>query len=100
MRLPTRQFYEFGPFRLDPVERLLYLDGEVVTLTAKIFDILLVFVRNSGRTLDKEEVMREVWPDQLVEEGNLTRNVSTLRKALGECEKMFLLDAIQINLKR
>jgi DNA-binding winged helix-turn-helix (wHTH) protein len=84
MSQPTKQLYEFGPFRLDPVERLLCRDGEVVTLTAKIFDILLVFVRNSGRTLDKEEVMREVWPDQLVEEGNLTRNVSTLRKALGE----------------
>jgi DNA-binding winged helix-turn-helix (wHTH) protein/TolB-like protein/Flp pilus assembly protein TadD len=81
---PTKQLYEFGPFRLDPVERLLYRDGEVVPLTAKIFDILLVFVRNSGRTLDKEEMMREVWPDQFVEEGNLTRNVSTLRKALGE----------------
>jgi DNA-binding response OmpR family regulator len=65
MGQPAKQFYEFGPFRLDPVERLLYRDGEVVTLTAKIFDILLVFVRNSGRTLDKEEVMREVWPDQL-----------------------------------
>jgi DNA-binding response OmpR family regulator len=84
MSQPTKQFYEFGHFRLDPVERMLYRDGEVVTLSAKIFDILLVFVRNSGRTLDKEEVMREVWPDQLVEEGNLTRNVSTLRKALGE----------------
>jgi TolB-like protein/DNA-binding winged helix-turn-helix (wHTH) protein/Tfp pilus assembly protein PilF len=84
MGQPTKQFYEFGPFRLDPVERLLYRDGEVAPLTAKIFDILLVFVRNSGRTLEKEEMMREVWPDQLVEEGNLTRNVSTLRKALGE----------------
>ena len=84
MGRPTKQFYEFGPFRLDPVERLLYRDGEVAPLTAKIFDILLVFVRNSGRTLEKEEMMREVWPDQLVEEGNLTRNVSTLRKALGE----------------
>jgi DNA-binding winged helix-turn-helix (wHTH) protein/TolB-like protein/Tfp pilus assembly protein PilF len=84
MRQPAKQFYEFGPFRLDPVERLLYRDGEVVTLTAKIFDILLVFVQNSGRTLEKEEMMRQVWPDQFVEEGNLTRNVSTLRKALGE----------------
>ncbi len=84
MGQPTKQVYEFGPFRLDPVERLLYRDGEVVTLTAKIFDILLVFVQNSGRTLEKEEMMREVWPDHFVEEGNLTRNVSTLRKALGE----------------
>src|SRR5262245_25444738 len=84
MSHPTKQLYEFGHFRLDPVERLLYRDGEIVTLTAKVFDILLVFVRNSGCTLDKEEVMRQVWSDQFVEEGNLTRNVSTLRKVLGE----------------
>ena len=51
MSRPTKQLYEFGLFRLDPVERLLYRDGEVVTLTAKIFDVLPVFVRNSGRTL-------------------------------------------------
>jgi DNA-binding winged helix-turn-helix (wHTH) protein/TolB-like protein/Tfp pilus assembly protein PilF len=84
MRQPAKQFYEFGPFRLDPVERVLYREGEVAPLTAKIFDILLVFVQNSGRTLEKEEMMRQVWHDQFVEEGNLTRNVSTLRKALGE----------------
>ena len=53
MRQPTKQLYEFGPFRLDPVERLLYRDSEVVPLTAKVFDILLVFVQNSGRTLEK-----------------------------------------------
>ncbi len=76
--------YEFGPFRVDVDERLLYRDGEVVPLTSKVFDILLVFVANSGRTLEKEEVMEQVWPGQFVEEGNLTRNVSTLRKALGE----------------
>jgi DNA-binding winged helix-turn-helix (wHTH) protein len=86
MRQPAKQFYEFGPFRLDPVERVLYRDGEVVSLTAKIFEILLVFVQNSGRTMEKDEMMREVWPDQFVEEGNLTRNVSTLRKALGESQ--------------
>jgi hypothetical protein len=55
MSQPAKQHYEFGPFRLDPVERLLYRDGEVVSLTAKIFDILLVFVQNSGRTLEKED---------------------------------------------
>jgi DNA-binding winged helix-turn-helix (wHTH) protein len=80
----TRQLYEFGSFSLDPVERLLYRDGEVVPLTSKVFDILLVFVQNSGRTLDKEEVMRQVWAGLFIEEGNLTRNISTLRKALGE----------------
>ena len=84
MGQPAKQFFEFDLFRLDPVERLLYRDGELVPLTAKVFDILLVFVQNSGRTLEKEEMMSKVWPDQFIEEGNLTRNVSTLRKALGE----------------
>ena len=76
--------YEFGPFRVDTGNRLLLRGDEVVPLTSKVFDILLVFVQNSGRLLDKDEVMREVWPESFVEEGNLTRNVSTLRKALGE----------------
>ena len=76
--------YQFGPFRLDSAERMLYRDVEVVPLTAKVFDILLVFVENSGRTPEKDEVMEQVWPGQFVEEGNLTRNISTLRKVLGE----------------
>src|SRR5262245_17311606 len=80
----VKHCYEFGPFRLDAGERLLYRNGDVVPLTSKVFDILLVFVANSGRTLEKEEVMEQVWPGQYVEEGNLTRNVSTLRKALSE----------------
>lgn len=78
------RFYDFGPFRLDAVNRLLLREREVVPLTSKVFDILVVFVSNSGRMLDKEELMKEVWPGSFVEEGNLTRNVSTLRKALGE----------------
>ncbi len=85
----TKQFaearcYEFGQFRVDAANRLLLRAGEVVPLTSKVFDILLVFVQNSGRLLDKDEVLHEVWPNSFVEEGNLTRNVSTLRKALGE----------------
>ncbi|MCA1815694.1 MAG: winged helix-turn-helix domain-containing protein [Acidobacteria bacterium] len=84
IRPPAEACYEFGPFRVEAANRLLLREGEVVPLTSKVFDILLVFVQNSGRLLDKDEVMREVWPDTVVEEGNLTRNVSTLRKALGE----------------
>jgi DNA-binding winged helix-turn-helix (wHTH) protein/Tol biopolymer transport system component len=83
-QLGVARSYDFGPYRVDAANRLLLRAGEVVPLTSKVFDILLVFVRNSGRLLDKDEVMREVWPDTVVEEGNLTRNVSTLRKALGE----------------
>jgi len=80
----TKTSYEFGPFRVDERERRLLRDGEVVPLTPKVFDILLVFVQNSGHILSKDEVMKLIWPDTAVEEGNLARNVSTLRKALGE----------------
>jgi len=80
----TKHFYEFGPFRLDTTERLLLRGGEAVALTPKLFDILLVLVSNCGHILEKEEVIKAVWPDTAVEEGSLTRNISTLRKALGE----------------
>src|SRR5262245_11503428 len=84
MHPPVKHCYEFGPFRVDADKRLLYRDGEVVPLTARVFDVLLVLITNGGRTLTKEELMEQVWPGNFVEEGNLTRNVSTLRKALGE----------------
>jgi len=80
----TKTSYEFGPFRVDGRERRLLRNGELVPLTPKVFDILLVFVQNSGHVLSKDEVMKLVWPNTAVEEGNLARNVSTLRKALGE----------------
>jgi TolB-like protein/Tfp pilus assembly protein PilF len=80
----TRLSYEFGPFRLDAQERRLLRHEEVVPLTPKVFDTLLVLVQNSGHILSKDEVLRLVWRDTLVEEGSVSRNVSTLRKALGE----------------
>jgi DNA-binding winged helix-turn-helix (wHTH) protein/TolB-like protein/Tfp pilus assembly protein PilF len=58
-------------------------DGKAVPLTPKVFDILLVLVQNSGHVLAKDELMKAVWPESFVEEGNLTRNVSTLRTVLG-----------------
>jgi len=76
--------YEFGPFRVDARERALRRNGELVPLTPKVFDILLVLVQNSGRVLTKNEMMNLVWPETAVEESNLGRNVSTLRKALGD----------------
>jgi adenylate cyclase len=76
--------YEFGPFRMDARERALRRDGELVPLTPKVFDILFVLVQNSGRVLTKNEMMNLVWPETAVEESNLGRNISTLRKALGD----------------
>jgi DNA-binding winged helix-turn-helix (wHTH) protein/Tfp pilus assembly protein PilF len=76
--------YEFGPFRLDPQEHRLSRDGQVVSLSPKIFDLLLALVRQHGHLIEKNALLGEVWPDSVVEEGNLNRNISTLRKALGE----------------
>lgn len=77
------EVYEFGPFRLDALERRLLRGDAQVPLTPKVFDVLLLLVQNSGRLLEKEHLIREIWPDTVVEEGSLTRNVSTLRQVLG-----------------
>jgi TolB-like protein/tetratricopeptide (TPR) repeat protein len=81
---PIKYFYEFGPFRIDPAERLLLREGKSVPLTPKAFETLLALVQNSGHVLTKDKLMREVWQDTYVEEANLTQNVFTLRKVLGE----------------
>lgn len=82
----VKRSYEFGPFRLDPEDRTLSRDGELVPLTIKAFDTLLVLVENAGSLLPKDELMRRVWPETVVEENNLAQQVSFLRKALGESE--------------
>src|SRR5262245_20702083 len=86
MNQPAKCFYEFGPFRLDTAERLLLRNGEEVSLTPKVFDLLLVLVENGGHILEKDELMKAIWPDSVVEEANLTRSSSSLRKALGESQ--------------
>jgi len=80
----TPRLYEFGPFRLDPAERKLLRDTEIVALTPKAFDTLLLLVRNSGHLLEKDELINSLWPDTFVEEGSLSNNIFLLRKALGE----------------
>ncbi len=76
--------YEFGPFRVDMRERVVRRGGKLLPLTPRVFDILWVLIQNPGRVLTKDEIMKQVWPDTIVEESNLARNVSTLRKILGE----------------
>src|SRR5215213_7107942 len=76
--------YEFGRFRLIPAERVLLRDDEFVPLTPKVFDILVILIENNGKVVRKGDLMKRVWPDTFVEEGNLTQNISLLRKALGE----------------
>ena len=80
--LEGKRLYEFGPFRLDPVERRLLREGAGVPLSPKAFDILLLLVENSGHLLTKEELMRRIWPDAFVEEANLAQNISAIRRVL------------------
>jgi TolB-like protein/Tfp pilus assembly protein PilF len=79
-----KRFYEFGPFCIDAAKRVLLRGGAIVPLTRKAFDTLLVLVENRGEVLEKEELMKRVWPDSFVEENNLNQSISALRKALGE----------------
>jgi len=76
--------YKFGPFRVDAVKRVLTRNGEIIPLTSKSLDTLLVLVLRRGQVVSKDDLMRTLWPDTVVEENNLTQQICTLRKALGE----------------
>ena len=78
-----RHLYEFGPFRIDTDNRLLWRDGKPIALQPKAVDTLFVLIENRGRVLEKNELIQKLWPDSVVEEGNLTQNIYVLRKALG-----------------
>ena len=84
MREQNHYVYEFGPFHLDATRRVLLKEGEPLKLFPKEFDTLLALVERSGELLEKDDLMRRVWQDAIVEESNLTTNISHLRKVLGE----------------
>ena len=86
MSAQTKMIFEFGSFRLNPAERLLLRDQAPVHLPPKAFDALVVLVQNRGHLLEKDELLRKVWPDTFVEESNLAQHVSVLRKALQDGE--------------
>ena len=79
-----QRIYRFDNFRLDVGNRELLCDGKQVTLPAKAFDMLVVLIESRGRLIEKDELFSRVWPEQIVEESNLTVQVSQIRKALGE----------------
>ncbi|MBI1764789.1 MAG: winged helix-turn-helix domain-containing protein [Acidobacteria bacterium] len=87
METQHKQLYEFGSFRLDAAERLLLRAGEAIPLAPKTFDLLLALVAQPGHLLEKETLLKTVWPDSFVEENNLADNISRLRKTLGEGEQ-------------
>src|SRR5258705_8485283 len=80
----NRELYEFDTFRLDVAERLLSREGERVPLSEKAFETLCALVRRGNHLVRKDELLNEVWPDVIVEENNLDKNISLLRQVLGE----------------
>jgi DNA-binding winged helix-turn-helix (wHTH) protein/TolB-like protein/Tfp pilus assembly protein PilF len=84
MSAASGSIFVFDQFMLAPEERLLWRDGKPVALTPKTFDLLVVLVANSGHLVGKDELLQKVWPDSFVEEVNLSVNISSLRKALGD----------------
>ena len=93
MSLMDKEMYEFGPFSLDPAERVISRDGTPLSMTPKVFDTLVCLVRNQGRLLTKDELLKEVWPDTFVEESNLAQQIFVLRKTLGDAvdEKRYIV---------
>lgn len=82
--MEKQQLLKFGAFALRADQSVLELDGKVVSLTPKMFDTLLVLVKNQGRVVEKETLLKEIWPDSYVEEGNIAFNIRQLRKLLGD----------------
>ncbi len=80
----SSQSLKFGPYRLDRDQRLLFRGTEIIPLAPRLYDTLLALVESGGRVAGKEDLLKRVWHDAFVEEGSLARNVSTLRKTLGE----------------
>src|SRR5438105_5988090 len=90
--MTLRTIYEFDDFRVDTGQFLLMKDGGTIAITPTVFRILLALLERAGETVTKDDLMKFVWPDSFVEEGNLNRNVSTLRKILEEkpCDHKYI----------
>ena len=76
--------YAFGPFVVDPVKRRLWREGALVPITSKTFDVLVVLLAARDHVVSKDELLNRVWPDTAVNENNLARQISSLRRALGQ----------------
>ncbi|MCY7348046.1 MAG: winged helix-turn-helix domain-containing protein [Pyrinomonadaceae bacterium] len=83
----TKEFYDFSTFRLDVKKHRLWRGEELIALTPKEFELLLILVENAGRVVEKDDLHAQIWKDTFVEDGTLTRNISWLRKKLGAGNK-------------
>src|SRR5271163_4481887 len=84
MNTDAKVVYEFGPFRMDPDKQVLLRDGQLIAVTPRAFETLLVLVRRGRDVVTKEQLLKEIWPDSFVEEANLSQHIFRLRKALGD----------------
>jgi TolB-like protein/Tfp pilus assembly protein PilF len=90
----TSPVYRFGPFVLDVTDRSLKRDGVPVPLTPKLFDLLVALVEGAGRLVEKDALLKKVWPDVAVEEGNLTKGVFSLRQRLDSDDSSRYIETI------
>lgn len=89
-----QEIYRFGAFRVDSREHTLTRDGQALAVTPRVFATLLAFLQQPGRLLTKDELIAQVWPDAAIEEANLTVNVSTLRRLLGETAEVSFIETV------
>jgi DNA-binding winged helix-turn-helix (wHTH) protein/tetratricopeptide (TPR) repeat protein len=82
--MKTGEVFEFGEFRIDSLDRTLRRHESPVVLQRRAFDVLLYLVRNPGRVVTKDELLKNVWPEAFVDENNLSQSISVLRKALDD----------------
>src|SRR5215470_6480233 len=76
--------YQFGSYRLNVNECKLWRGTEEIRLRPKLFSLLVIFIKHQGQMLEKEELMRTLWPDSIVEDSNLTVNINALRAVLND----------------
>src|SRR5262245_63887384 len=87
MSQSATKLYEFGEFRLDATDRVLWRGEEMIALPPKVFDTLWMLVKEGGRVVSKSELMEAIWADAIVEESNLSQNIYMLRRTLGVDEQ-------------
>src|SRR5512146_282685 len=88
------QIYHFDSFRLDVGEHQLTCNGHLVPLRSKVFETLCLLVSQAGRLVHKDELMKTLWPDSVVEENNLEHNLSVLRKSLRQSSGRTFIETV------
>ena len=84
MNAEPKQIREFGKFRLDTAQKVLWHEGLTVSMPLKELEVLCLLVENNGRLVTKNELIERLWADSFVEENNLSRHIYLLRKTLAE----------------